>query len=162
MGYTKQNFTDDEYLCAEQLSKMEDAILELEKNGGSVDVTGLGKQIDELSEVSGKVINQNDGGYVRLWFGTEEEYNSLSGIYADVMYCIFDKTGETPDKPIIPNEPENKKLSVPVIRIEGEGGVVLEGTTPAILGVAVLGKTILGVTSVLPKLGTPTITLHKN
>ena len=30
MGYTKQDFTNDEYLCAEQLSKIEDAIIDLE------------------------------------------------------------------------------------------------------------------------------------
>lgn len=83
---------------------------------------------------AGKVANQN-GGYIRFWFGTEEEYKALGVAEDDVLYCIFDK-----------NSPE----------------VPADGMTPAILGVAVLGKTILGVTSVLPKLGTPTVTLHEN
>ena len=58
------------------------------------------------------------------------------------------------------------KLSAPVIQLEIDGEVqpdvpsVPEGMTPAILGVAILGRTILGVTSVLPKLSAPTIQLE--
>lgn len=73
---------------------------------------------------------------------------------------------DEPDEPEIPDDPVIPKLATPVIRLE----TVEEpcepdepsdtGNTPAILGVAILGRTILGkYESDLPKLNAPTIRL---
>ena len=69
---------------------------------------------------------------------------------------------EVPDTPVVPDIPAVKKLATPQIQLvtEDEPDVPTEGTTPAILGVAVLGRTILGnYGSSLPKLGKPEIKL---
>ena len=83
-----------------------------------------------------------------------------------------DKPGE-PEEPDIPDIPVTPKLSAPVIRLEtvGEPSEPDEpeepeepeepdGNTPAILGVAILGRTILGsYKSNMPKLNAPVIRL---
>lgn len=82
---------------------------------------------------------------------------------------------DEPDVPDIPDEPDPpvvKKLATPVIRLVTEGDepdvpdepdepVIPDGNTPAILGMAVLGRTILGVYgNDLPKLAKPVIRLE--
>lgn len=42
-----------------------------------------------------KVVNQNGGEYVRFWFGTEEEFESLEIIEEDVCYNILEDVVET-------------------------------------------------------------------
>ena len=72
---------------------------------------------------------------------------------------------DEPDEPDEPDPPEVKKLSTPTVRLVTEEDEPDEpadpsGRTPAILGVAVLGRTILGNSGGnLPKLGTPSIDL---
>ena len=41
--------------------------------------------------ISNKVINQNDGNYVRFWFGTQAEYDALGNIEDDVCYHIIEE-----------------------------------------------------------------------
>lgn len=89
--------------------------------------------------------------------------------------------GGTPDEPDIPDVPDVPvKLAVPSIRIESDGAVKLTAPTirldtgddtdddseytPAILGVAILGRTILGMTGdyvpTIPKLTAPSIRIE--
>ena len=74
---------------------------------------------------------------------------------------------EDPDNPDEPEVPVTQKLTAPEIYLEIDGEPVIpdepdvsDRNTPAILGVAVLGKTVLGnYTSGLPKLDAPVIRL---
>ena len=77
---------------------------------------------------------------------------------------------EEPDEPDIPDEPDVpviQKLTAPEIYLEIDGEPVIpdepdvsDRNTPAILGIAILGKTVLGnYVSGLPKLDTPVICL---
>lgn len=88
------------------------------------------------------------------------------------IVCEFISNGEMPEilklaTPVIRlvtsgEEPEILKLETPVIRLETEGGGNSgsgETSTPAILGMAILGRTILGVVTQMPKLATPQISL---
>ena len=81
---------------------------------------------------------------------------------------LLNSSGSTPDEPDTPDTPTTQKLSTPVIRLEtvSDGGGEDPGdtvdNTPAILGRAVLGRTILGVTDGvdIPKLAKPVIRLE--
>ena len=68
---------------------------------------------------------------------------------------------ENVEEPDEPNEPVSKKLDAPAIHLETAGSDESGETTPAILGVAVLGRTILGAYGVdVPKLTAPVIRLE--
>lgn len=105
---------------------------------------------------NGMIIEVKDG----MWQAVALE-DSIIKKYIDELFA--DGGGEEPEVPIV------TKLTTPSIRLvvdgsgdEGgdEGGdTPSTDMTPAILGVAVLGRTILGKVAVLPKLATPTIRL---
>lgn len=40
---------------------------------------------------AGRVVNQNGGGYVKFWFGTQAEYDALASIDNDVEYHITEE-----------------------------------------------------------------------
>lgn len=67
------------------------------KNGGSfplveaVDVAlPDGKRLDKGLEEAGKLLDENSGTRVRMWFGTQEEYDALESHDPDVYYNIFE------------------------------------------------------------------------
>ena len=107
-----------------------------------------------------------------------EMLNDLYRVVEDIAKRVeaLEKNEDKPDEPDIPDipdepdEPVIPKLTAPVIRLETvaepEPDIPDEpdepdGNTPAILGVAVLGRTILGeYGGTLPKLSTPAIRLE--
>ena len=49
-----------------------------------------GKSVAEAMEEAGKLLDENSGQRVRMWFGTEEEFGALETIEEDVYYNIFE------------------------------------------------------------------------
>lgn len=41
---------------------------------------------DELPVNS--IVNQRDGSPLKIWYGTQEQYNALTTIYEDVIYLV--------------------------------------------------------------------------
>ncbi|MBQ7875247.1 MAG: hypothetical protein IJ306_08860 [Oscillospiraceae bacterium] len=54
-----------------------------------------GKRLDAEMEEAGQLLDENGGKRVRIWFGTQEEFDALETIQEDVYYNIFeDEVGE--------------------------------------------------------------------
>lgn len=34
------------------------------------------------------IVNQRDGSPLKIWYGTQEQYNALTTIYEDVIYLV--------------------------------------------------------------------------
>ncbi len=58
-------------------------------NAEDIEMPG-GKRLDAAMEEAGKLLDENSGERVRMWFGTEEEYKALENIEEDVYYNIFE------------------------------------------------------------------------
>lgn len=41
---------------------------------------------DELPVNS--IVNQRDGSPLKIWYGTQEQYNALTTIYEDIIYLV--------------------------------------------------------------------------
>ena len=49
-----------------------------------------GKRVDAALEEAGKLLDENSGERVRMWFGTQEEFDALEKTEEDVYYNIFE------------------------------------------------------------------------
>ena len=49
-----------------------------------------GKRVDAALEEAGKLLDENSGERVRMWFGTQEEFDALETIEEDIYYNIFE------------------------------------------------------------------------
>lgn len=49
-----------------------------------------GKSVDAAMNEAGKLLDENSGERVRMWFGTQEEYDALETIEEDIYYNIFE------------------------------------------------------------------------
>lgn len=91
---------------------------------------------------------------IRLITMVDPGQDIITKLDAPIIY--MDDTGK-------PEIPAVKKLAAPIIRLDINDGGSTDSITPAILGIAVLGRTILGMTDILEereKLGTPEIRLE--
>ena len=67
------------------------------KNGGSFPIVEAadvampdGKRLDESIEEAGQLLDENTGTRLRLWYGTQEEYDVLEVHAPDVLYNIYE------------------------------------------------------------------------
>lgn len=67
------------------------------KNGGKFPVVEAadvalpdGKRMDAAIEEAGKLLDENSGERVRMWFGTQAEYDALEVHEPDVYYNIYE------------------------------------------------------------------------
>ena len=49
-----------------------------------------GKRVDAALEEAGKLLDENSGERVRMWFGTQEEFDALEKTEEDGYYNIFE------------------------------------------------------------------------
>ena len=49
-----------------------------------------GKRVDAALEEAGKLLDENSGERVRMWFCTQEEFDALEKTEEDVYYNIFE------------------------------------------------------------------------
>ena len=56
---------------------------------GDIDMPD-GKRVDAALEEAGKLLDENSGERVRMWFGTQEEFDALEKTEEDVYYNIFE------------------------------------------------------------------------
>lgn len=49
-----------------------------------------GKRLDESMEDAGQLLDENTGQRLRLWYGTQEEYDALEVHDPDVLYNIYE------------------------------------------------------------------------
>ena len=54
-----------------------------------------GKRLDAEMQEAGKLVDENSGQRVRMWFGTQEEFDALETVEDDVYYNIFEDEVET-------------------------------------------------------------------
>lgn len=100
-----------------------------------------------------------------------DQSDNINALAKELGVELGDDPGEEPDEPVVPDEPDEPdvpvitKLDAPVIRLETVAEPEPDEpdaseTTPAILGSAILGRTILGdYGGNLPKLTAPVIQL---
>lgn len=167
--------SDDVYnQIMDGLNNLSDRVKALEQGGTTPNPGGTG--LSENAATLLIMILQNG------LFTTDQSEN-INALAKELGVELGDDPGEEPDIPDVPDDPvisklanpviwierELEKLATPVIRLEtvtdegdeGDSGNDTDETTPAILGVAVLGRTILGeYGGTLPKLSAPVIRLE--
>lgn len=49
-----------------------------------------GKRLDEGMKEAGQLLDENTGSRLRLWYGTQEEYDALEAHDPNVLYNIYE------------------------------------------------------------------------